>query len=284
MPPELALALRFVTAAILLAGYLAVRHGPRTLLVPWREIRGAAIIGSLLLGVAIGTLTLAERYVPSGVAALLVAINPLWIVIMRRATGDHPKLITWLGVIVGLSGVAVLVMPGDHVAALGGATATQRALWSLAIVCGSFCWSVGSFIQPKISTPRNPLVLAMYEMFAGAIVLALVGTFRGERIADFANASTRSWLALSYLVTFGSLLAFTVFVWLVTHAPLSLISTYAYVNPVVAVALGWWIKSEPITGGLIVGGAIVVGGVVLVVSGEWPARMHRQHQESDHSP
>jgi len=259
---------RFITATALLAAFLAVRKGPGSLRVPWQEFRGAAIVGSLLLGVGIGMVALAERYVPSGVAALIVAIMPVWVVLLRRATGDHPARVTWIGVAVGLVGMAVLVLPGAHVAPANGATEAQRALWSLLMPIGTMAWAYGSFLQPRIRTPRDPLVLTAYEMLVGGSLLCVVGLLRGERLSEMTDATARSWIGWGYLVVIGSLFAYTTFVWLVGHAPLSLIATYAYVNPVVAVLLGAWIKAEPITLGVMVGGSIIVAGVALVVSGE----------------
>ena len=133
---------------------------------------------------------------------------------------------------------------------------------------GTLCWAVGSFLQPRITTPRDPLVLTTYEMLTGGTVLALVGLLRGEDLSKFATADRASWAAWAYLVTAGSLFAYLAFVWLVDHAPLSLVSTYAYVNPVVAVLLGWLILREPLSSAVLLGGAIIVSGVVLVVSGE----------------
>ena len=265
MPPLVALGTRFLTAALVLAGFLAVRRGPRALVVPWPELRGAMLVGALLLGVGMGVLTLAERYVPSGVAALIVAIMPLWVVILRAVTGDRPPLVTWIGVAVGILGIAVLVAPGAHD---GGADSGQRTFWSLAMLVSTACWAYGSFLQPKIRTPRDPLVLSLYEMVTGGVLLTLVGLLRGERLVDMTHATTRSWWGWAYLVVVGSLIAYTAFVWVVGHAPLSLVATYAYVNPVVAVLLGWWVLGEKVTVGLLLGGAIVVVGVMLVVSAE----------------
>jgi drug/metabolite transporter (DMT)-like permease len=267
MPPLIALGTRFLAACAVLGLALVLRRGARALAVPWEELRGAVVVGVLLLGVGMGVLTLAEQHVPSGVAALIVAIMPLWVVILRAVTGDRPPLVTWLGVAVGIAGVVVLVGPG---ASAGGTD--QRLFWSLAMLVSTACWAFGSFLQPRIRTPRDPLVLSFYEMLTGGIALSLVGLLRGERFADMANATTRSWSGWVYLVVVGSLFAYTAFVWLVGHAPLSLVSTYAYVNPIVAVLLGWWILGEPITVGLLAGGAIVVVGVMLVVSAERMAR------------
>jgi drug/metabolite transporter (DMT)-like permease len=269
MPPLIALGTRFLAAMTVLAGFLVVRRGPRSLVVPWRELRGAMVVGALLLGVGMGVLTLAERYVPSGVAALIVAIMPLWVVILRAVTGDRPPLVTWLGVAIGILGIAVLVAPGAHG---GGADSGQRTIWSLAMLVSTACWAYGSFLQPRIHVPRDPLVLSFYEMLTGGVILTTVGLLRGERLQDMAGATARSWWGWIYLVVVGSLIAYTAYVWVVGHAPLSLVATYAYVNPVVAVLLGWWILGEPLTLGLLVGGAIVVVGVMLVVSAERLAR------------
>ncbi len=274
MPPLVALGSRFLAAAALLGLYLLIRRGPGALRVRWPELRGAAVVGTLLLGVGIGVLTLAERYVPSGVAALIVAIMPLWVVLLRAVTGDWPSLVTWLGVAVGLVGLVVLVNPAAHGDAAV-ADAAQRTLWSVAMLGSTACWAFGSFLQPRIRTPRDPLVLTTFEMLTGGVVLLVVGLLRGEHLDAMAHASARSWLAWGYLVLIGSLVAYTAYVWVVGHAPLSLVATYAYVNPVVAVLLGWWIRSEPLTFGVLVGGAIVVSGVVLVVSGERLARPPR---------
>jgi drug/metabolite transporter (DMT)-like permease len=272
MPPLLALGTRFLAAAALMSGYLVLRHGPAILRVSWPEVRGAAIVGVLLLGVGIGLLTLAERYVPTGVAALIVAVVPLWIAVIRTVTGDRPRAVTFVGVAVGLVGVALLVLPGGHVVPVGGATEAQRVGWSLAIMVGSACWALGSYLQPRLRTPDHPLVLTTYEMVAGGLALCLVGLLRGEQARDLVDATSRSWWAWLYLILMGSLVGYTAFVWVLGHAPLSLVATYAYVNPVVAVALGWAFRDEPLTAGVLVGGAIVVAGVVLVVSGERPGR------------
>jgi drug/metabolite transporter (DMT)-like permease len=269
MPPLTALGTRFLAACSVLGVALVLRRGPRALAVPWQELRGAIVVGALLLGVGMGVLTLAEQHVPSGVAALIVAIMPLWVVILRAVTGDRPPLVTWLGVAVGLAGVVVLVAPG---ASGGSDAAAQRLFWSVAMLGSTACWAFGSFLQPKIRTPRDPLLMSFYEMVTGGVALTTVGLLRGEHVTDMAHASARSWWGWGYLVVVGSLFAYTAYVWLVGHAPLSLVSTYAYVNPVVAVLLGWWILGEPLSLSLLIGGAVVVVGVMLVVSAERIAR------------
>jgi len=172
---------------------------PRSLVVPWPELRGALVVGALLLGVGMGVLTLAERYVPSGVAALIVAIMPLWVVILRAVTGDRPP---WSpgSASRGHPRITVLVAPGAH--GSGGDTAA-RTFWSLAMLVSTACWAFGSFLQPRIRTPRDPLVLSLYELVTGGVLLTVVGLARGERLADMAHATPRSWCGWAYLVVVG---------------------------------------------------------------------------------
>lgn len=264
MPPLLSAGARFLTAAVLMGTFLAVRSGPRSLLVRPRELRGAAIVGILLLGGGNGGVVLGERTVPSGVAALLVAMVPLWLILLRFASGARPRLLTWTGVLVGFVGLGVLVLPE------GGAGGTTTGI--AFIVGGTLCWSFGSFMSPRMPMPANPFVATVWEMLAAAIALLAIGTVNGERLGDFGAASTSSWIALGYLVLFGSIVAYSAYVWLLQNAPLSLVSTYAYVNPLVAVILGAVILAEPLTAAIVTGGAIVVVGVALVVRAEAPAR------------
>jgi drug/metabolite transporter (DMT)-like permease len=169
----------------------------------------------------------------------------------------------------------------DHGVHLGALRALAKRLktqvasagWALTVVAAAASWSVGSFLSGRIRMPADPFVATVYEMVAGALVLAVVAAARGE-LADFhpAAVSTRSWLALGYLMVAGSLVAFTAYVWLLQKAPISLVSTYAYVNPAVAVALGALLVAEPITPQVLLGGAVIVAGVALVVTTERPRR------------
>ena len=180
LPPMVSMGLRFFVAAAVIATFLVLRRGRGALRVTRAELGGAALVGVLLLGVGMGMVTMAEQYVPSGVAALIVSIMPVWVVLLRTFTGDRPRLVTWLGVAIGFAGMVVLVHPGADVATVNGASDAQRALWSMLMPLGTLCWAVGSFLQPRITTPRDPLVLTTYEMLTGGTVLALVGLLRGE--------------------------------------------------------------------------------------------------------
>ncbi|WP_412076846.1 EamA family transporter [Streptomyces xanthophaeus] len=261
MPPFLSAGVRFITAGLLLAGVVAWRFGPAALKATPAQLRSTVVVGLLLILGGNGLVVLAETSVPSGLAALLVAAVPMWVVVLRAGTGDRPPLRTLGGVLVGLAGLAVLTLPG-----LSGAV----RLWGvLLVVAASVLWSLGSFSASKLTLPGNPFTGSAYQMLAGGVGGVLAGLLRGEhRGLDPAAFSTASWLALGYLVLFGSLVAFTAYVWLLQAAPLSLVSTYAYVNPVVAVALGWLILDEALTWPIVLGGAIVVAAVGVIVSTE----------------
>jgi drug/metabolite transporter (DMT)-like permease len=264
MPPLMANGMRFGAAALLLAGGLVLARGPRILSVTLPQLRSTAIMGVALLGVGIGTLSLAERYVPSGIAALLVSVMPLWILVFRMRAGERPANLTLIGVAAGMGGLAVMLMPGGTHPVSGSDSDVVR--WSLAIMCSSFCWAFFSWRSSGYPLPGNSLVTTVYEMAFAGLALTLAGLVRGERLSPDQIDST-SWWAWAYLVV-ASLGGYTAYTWLLGNAPLSLVSTYAYVNPVVAVLLGWVIIGEPLTTDVLLGLTVVVGGVMLVVTGE----------------
>ncbi|MFF8387558.1 EamA family transporter [Streptomyces kanasensis] len=261
LPPFLSAGARFVVAGLLLAALLVWRHGPSVLRVTRAQLASAAVVGVLLLLGGNGLVVLAETSVPSGLAALLVAVMPAWVVVLRTVFGERPGAGAYAGVLLGLAGLAVLTLPGlSGDVHLGGV---------LTVVAATLMWSAGSFSSARIPMPRNPFTASAYEMMAGGLACALVGLARGEqRGLDLSEVSTRSWAALAYLVVFGSLIAFTAYAWLLQTAPLSLVATYAYVNPVVAVLLGWLVLDEALTWPIAVGGAVVVAGVWQIVRAE----------------
>ncbi|THA37363.1 EamA family transporter [Streptomyces sp. A1547] len=261
MPPFLSAGARFIAAGLLLLGLVAWRYGPAALLATRAQVGSAVVVGLLLILGGNGLVVLAETEVPSGLAALLIAAVPMWLVVLRTATGDRPPLRTLGGVLLGFAGLAVLTSPG-----IGGAVALSGVLL---VLLASVLWSLGSFSASKLSLPGNPFTGSAYQMLAGGAGGIVVGLLRGEhRGLDWAGYSTASWLALGYLVVFGSLVAFTAYAWLLRSAPLSLVATYAYVNPVVAVALGALILDEALTWPILVGGAVVVVAVCVIVSTE----------------
>ncbi|MEV4556875.1 EamA family transporter [Kitasatospora sp. NPDC049285] len=261
LPPLLSGAMRFAAAGVLLAAALVARRGWGVLRVTPRQLGSAVLVGVLLLVGGNGLVVLAERSVPSGLAALLVASVPLWVVLLRRLTGQRTGRATLAGVLVGLVGLAVLTAPG-----LSG----EVELSGLLVVVGAaVVWAFGSFLAGRLPMPADPFVASVYEMLAGAVGALVVALLRHEpRGFDPAAVSTRSWVALAYLIVFGSIVAFTSYAWLLQRAPLPLVATYAYVNPVVAVFLGWLVLAEPLTWPIALGGAIVVAGVFLVARNE----------------
>lgn len=258
IPPLLGAGFRFVAVGAILLPILAWRRGAAV----WRpsrpELLSAAFVGLMLPG-ANAVISVAEKTVPSGLAALLVASIPLWVILLRRVTGERIPLRSILAVLVGFGGLALLLHPS------GGATLAGL----LACVGAALMWAVGSFASPRISLPRDPFVSTAWQsLLGGAIVL--VAAVAGGELGDVhvGEFSERSLFGLAYLITFGSLLAYSSYAWLLQNAPISKVSTYAYVNPVVAIALGWLILNETITPVTLLGAGIIVASVALVVRAE----------------
>jgi drug/metabolite transporter (DMT)-like permease len=264
MPPLTANGLRLAAAGLVLAVLVSATRGPSALRITWAQFRGAATLGAALLGVGIGTLSIAERYVPSGIAALLVAVMPLYVVLFRLRVGDRPARLTLVGVGVGMAGLALMLLPGGTEPVEGDDRTVM--LWSAVILCSSFVWALFSWRSRNYTLPAHPMVTTTYELLVGGGILVLAGLVHGERW-DFGHATGASWAGWLWLVA-ASVGGYTAYTWLLANAPLSLTATYAYVNPVVAVLLGFVLLSEPITRDVLLGLTIVVGGVFLVVTGE----------------
>jgi drug/metabolite transporter (DMT)-like permease len=255
VPPLLGAGARFTVAGAAMVAVLSVRRRVR----PTRaELLSALAVGILLPG-ANAVISVAEQEVPSALAALLVASIPLWVILLRRAAGEPVPAAGFWAVLVGFAGVALLLRPGEQ---SGDATVLGLA----ACVGAAAMWATGSFASPRLQLPRDPLVSTGWQMLLGGLVCVAAGLVLGEAPeVDFATFSTRSVVALGYLVVFGSWVAFTAYAWLLQNAPISKVSTYAYVNPVVAIVLGWLILDEVITPVTLVGAAIIVVSVALVV-------------------
>jgi drug/metabolite transporter (DMT)-like permease len=265
-PPLTSMGLRYSTAALVLGALLALRGGPRRLRLTRRQVIGTAFLGLMLPMLGNGMVSVAENLgAPSGVAALLIAVAPLMIVLFRFAEGDHPRPLSIVGVLLGFAGLAVLVLVG------GGAVGGFPVGPALLVMAASTCWALGSYLQPRLWLPQDVFVTAVYEMLFGGLILLTVGGLSGESFTAAAYGP-RTWSALGYLVVFGSVVAFTSYVWLLSNAPISFVATYAYVNPVVAVFLGWLILDERITWAVVAGGGIVVSAVALVIRAERPRR------------
>jgi drug/metabolite transporter (DMT)-like permease len=270
LPPLLSGAFRFVAAALLVFGWLAIRRTP--IRVSRSELRGAAIIGVLLLAGGNGMVIVAERTVPSGVAALIVASIPLWIVVYRRIAGETIGADLFAGVALGLAGVAVLVVPG-------GLSGTLDPFGAVLLLGATLSWSFGTFLSPRLSSPRIALLSTAYQMLAAGLALLVLALVVGEPSrVDPSTFGLRSILALAYLIVFGSIVAFTAYTWLLQHAPVSLVATYAFVNPVVAVVLGAIVLAEPITGTVLAGAAVIVVAVAFIVTR--PGAMRHSRREA----
>ncbi len=259
LPPLLSAGLRFCLAGLVLLVFVAARRGLR---VGRDQVIAAATVGLLLIFGGNGFVVLAERTVPSGLTALIIASVPLWIVIFRRLAGDRIHPSTFIGVAVGFAGVAFLVVPR-------GASGALDLAGVLLLLVATVSWAFGTFLSPRLRLPGNGLLSTGIQELAGGIVLLIAGAALGE-VAHLEPSkwSTGSLMALAYLVVFGSLVAFTAYSWLLQNAPVSLVSTYAYVNPVVAVFLGALILAEPVTPTILIGAAIIVAAVAFIVTRE----------------
>ena len=275
-PPLLPNGVRFLVAGGILAVAVAVRRGPSALRVPIRQVAAGALLGFLFLFCGVGMVSVSAQTVPSGLTALLVAAMPLWVVLMRTVLGnDRPARLTWVGTVVGLGGIAVLARPG---------TQGEVQMWGvLLILFATACWAFGVFISPRLPLPEDNFVGAVYEMIGGALALLVGAAVMGE-FGDFSVSAVppEGWWAFAYLTLIGSVVAFSAFVWLLGNARPSLVTTYAYVNPVVAVFLGWLILSEPVTLAVLVGGSLAVLGVALVVRAERPRADSEPEEVAQH--
>jgi drug/metabolite transporter (DMT)-like permease len=265
MPPLLSAGVRFTVAGGVMVAVLAVLRGTRALRPGRTELLGALLVGLLLPG-ANAVVTVAEQEVPSALAALLIASVPLWVILLRVAARDGVSKRSVAAVLVGFAGVALLIRPGEQ---SGDATVVGL----LTCVGAAVMWAAGSFATPRLTMPKDPLASTGWQMLLGGLAITLIGLVAGEAGDVHVEAfSTRSLLGLAYLIVMGSWVAFTAYAWLLQNAPLSKVATYAYVNPVVAIVLGWLILDEVITGITLVGAAIIVVSVALVVRTETTRR------------
>ena len=259
MPPLLGAGARFALAGAAMLGFLALRG--RTIRLARGQTGWALVVGTLLMG-ANAIVCVAEQEVPSNLAALLIASVPLWVILMRRGAGERPARRSVGAVVVGFAGLVLLLLPG-------GQTQGASLLALLAVVGASVMWAGGSFASPRVSLPRDPFVSTGWQMLLGGIVCLVAGAAAGEAgDLDASAFSAESLLAFGYLIVFGSILAFTAYAWLLQNAPVSRVATYAYVNPVIAIALGALLNDESITVLTVAGAAIIVTAVALVIRTE----------------
>ncbi len=262
IPPFLHAALRFLISGAILFIWRRAAGDPAPTLSNWKS---TAIVGTALLLGGNGFVGWAEQTVPSGIAALMISTSPFWLVLFEalRAGGAKPTWQAILGLIAGFGGVFVLIGPAEF----SGARPGYNTFGIVLLLLAPFFWSLGSIYAKGADMPKSTLLSTGMEMLAGAMALFLVSAVKGELNGfSFGSVSMRSWLGLTYLITFGSLIGFVSYGWLLHNAPVSLMSTYAYVNPVVAVLLGNLLADEPLNGRILVAAAIIIGSVILINS------------------
>jgi drug/metabolite transporter (DMT)-like permease len=266
MPPFLMAGTRFLASGAILYLFARARGAARPTSVHWRS---AAITGFLLLVCGNGGVVWSEQLVPSGITSLLVTTVPLWMVLLHwlRHDGERPSLGVALGIALGLVGVAFLVGPGQ-IAGGGGVNPVGAAV----LLFASIAWAIGSLYSRHAALPSSPFLAIGMEMLAGGVLLTLLGVATGEparvNVHAFSAASMLAWL---YLTLFGALVGFTAYLWLMRVSTPARVSTYAFVNPVVAVFLGWIVLNEPVTPRTMIAAAMIVGAVALITLAS-PAR------------
>ncbi|MBI3194358.1 MAG: EamA family transporter [Ignavibacteriae bacterium] len=260
IPPLLLAGVRFLVAGIIFYLYARLKGLGSPSLVQWKS---AAIGGGLLFLGGNGALTWAEQYVSSGLAALIVASIPLWIVLFSALYGEKSTLNirTFLGIGLGISGIIILVQP-DTMASNG----SSGLYGALAVICGSISWAWGTLYTKKAKLPSSPVLTSSMQMLSGGMMLLLASLIAGEnQTYSVENVSTISFLSLLYLISFGSV-GFMAYVFLLGATTPSRVATYAYVNPVVAVFVGWLFADETLTQTTFIAAAIIVVAVVLIVT------------------
>lgn len=260
IPPFMSAGMRFLVSGAIL---LVWRWAAGDIMPTKRQWRSTAIVGIFLLLGGNGLVSFAEQYVTSGIAALIIGSMPLWMVMIEalRPGGVKPGWQAILGLLIGFGGIFLLVGPAE----LTGSGQALDPLGVSALLAAAFLWSVGSIYSRGADMPKSSLMATGAEMLAGSLALFLVSGLTGEwSNFSFVDVTPKSWLGLAYLITFGSMIGFVSYIWLLQNAPVSLVATYAYVNPLVAVFLGAWLANESLNARILIAGLVIIGSVVLI--------------------
>jgi len=276
MPPFLMAGIRFLIAGAILYAWTRWRGTPQPTRAHW--LAAAGVGGLLLLG-GNGGVVWAAQHVPSGLTALLIATVPLWMALLNwlRPNGVKPNNGVIAGLILGFMGITLLIGPsklasGHHVDPLGAAV----------LIIASLSWAAGSLYSRRAQLPASPLLATGMEMLAGGALLLIASLLFGEWTRfELSAPSLRSWLALSYLIFFGALIGFTAYIWLLRVTTPAQASTYAYVNPVVAIFLGWAFASEPLTVRTLLAAAIIIGAVVVITLQRAPVTKEKKRDQDE---
>jgi drug/metabolite transporter (DMT)-like permease len=264
IPPHLMAGIRFLTAGAVLYVWRRLSGDARPVLIHWRS---AAILGLFLLFGGNGAVVWAEQRVASGIAALLVGSAPLWMIlidaVLRR---KHPEIkrpgwVTVLGVVLGFVGIVILAGPSQLI----GLKSDVDLFGAVVLTASAFSWAAGSLYSRQAPLPESPLMGTAIEMLCGGTILMLFGTLTGQwSHFNLAAISARSLAGLAYLIIFGAIIGFGAYTWLLRVAPTSLVSTYAYVNPIIAILMGNLLAAEPLTPRVLIAAATIIGGVMLI--------------------
>ena len=261
MPPLSLAAVRFLIAGIIMLAVVKLRGAPWPAAQQWRA--NALVGGFLLLG-GNGLIIWAEQYIPSGITALLIGFAPMCMVLVEWAFpgGRRPGPWTAVGIVIGFAGIIVLVAPWEYLADAG----ALPAKGVVAVLVSTVFWATGSILARHVRNPAPAFSASAMQMLCGGAMLAVAALVRGElSMIDPGAITARSWVAFVYLVVFGSLVGFSTYAWLITHSTPARVSTYAYVNPIVAVFLGWLVLDEPVGSRTLLAAAIIIASVVIII-------------------
>lgn len=262
LPPLVMTGTRFLVAGVTL--FIIGRYSKGYEKPSFREWRSSFVVGTLLFLGGTGGVVLAERYITSSLAALLVATEPAWIVLLSWLwlKEKRPNWRVALGLLIGFAGVYLLIGGSGNAVNSG-----NQLLGAILVVAAAVCWATGSIYGVRAPASKSPILASGMQMISGGSMLLLAGTLRGEWTNfQLAAVSLHSWLGLAYLLVFGSLIGFTAYSWLLKNAQPSMVATYAYINPVIAVLLGWAIAGESLTTQMLMGAGVIVGSVALITS------------------
>jgi drug/metabolite transporter (DMT)-like permease len=261
-PPFVMAAIRFATAGVVMIGAVAIATRGSVGRPTLREVRDAGIVGACLMFGGMGLVSWGEQTIPSGIAGVLIALMPVWIAVYGRILfGERLPGLATAGIAIAILGVVGLAAQGLAV------DRTLDPLGLAALIASPLAWAAGSRCAAhRARLPENPILATGLEMLLGSAVLAVAAVLSGELAAfDPGRVAPEAIAATAYLTVVGSLVAFTAFVWVIRHAPLPLVTTYAFVNPVIAVFLGWLILHETVGPVQLAAGAVIVVGVALII-------------------
>lgn len=276
IPPFLGAGLRFISAGAALYAWRITKGDPIPTRKQWRD---AGIIGLLLLLGGNGLVSWAEQFVPSGIAALLISTVPIWMVVIEslRPGGEKPTVRAIVGLVLGFGGIVLMIGPGELSQQIG----QLHPLGLIALPVAALLWSLGSVYSKSADLPSSSLMTTSVEMLIGSIGLFLVSTLRGEwGLFELGAVQSSSWIGLIYLAIVGSLGGFVAYAYLLKNAPISLVSTYAYVNPVIAIFLGAAIAHESLDGRTILAAAVILGAVILITTARSKPKSTREASTS----